>query len=152
MKLPLSFVFVLLWPSMALAQSNSDRCKVWLLDLTGRTAAQVETPSGKELGTFDTVIAEEERTVRSYRLPKSKLFIFASVWYTDESMASEKGRDFISLQLLVSPKKTFDVLGSLQFADAELPFHDFDVGRVTMKFSAAAHKFIVSMECRKLGR
>lgn len=90
---------------MALAQGNSDRCKVWLLDITGSTQAQIATLPVKELGTFDTVIAEEERTVRTYRLPQSKLFIVASVWHTDESMASEKGRDSISLQLLVSAEK-----------------------------------------------
>jgi hypothetical protein len=101
------------------------------------------------LGTFDTIMGEEVATTRVYRLPKTRLFVIARVWYTDESMASEKGADSILLELTVSAKRKRDVLGSLIYADAEMPVNGFDVGRVTTKFKTRQQSFLLVMECRK---
>ena len=94
-----------LWASTTFAQSsNSDRCTV--------TAADMQTKKSAELGSFATVIAEEELTTRAFRVPHTGFFIVASVFYTDESFASEKGADSISLELALSRGKQRDVLGS----------------------------------------
>jgi hypothetical protein len=86
----------------------SDRCTVGLIDVTGMRSADLENESSrklkpKELGSFDTVIYEEELTTKSYKLPKTRLYVIASVWYTDESMAGEDSQDSVSLQLTISP-------------------------------------------------
>ena len=128
--------------STTLAQSsNSDRCTV--------TAADMQTKKSAELGSFQTVIAEEELTTRALRLPRTGLFIVASVFYTDESMASEKGADSISLELALSKGKQRDVLGSLSWAEAEMPLSTFDIGRVTMLIKVNGRAQLVLMECKK---
>lgn len=121
--------------------SNSDRCIV--------TVADVQTKKTAELGSFPTVIAEEELTTRAFRLPRTGLFIVASVFYTDESMASEKGADSISLELALSKGKQRDVLRSLSWAEAEMPLSTFDVGRVTMLIKVNGRSQLVLMECKK---
>jgi hypothetical protein len=125
-----------------LAQSgNSDRCEVALAD--------VKTQKSTELGTFATVIAEEELTTRAFRLPGTKLYVVASVFYTDESMASERGADSVSLELSLSRGRKRDVLRSLNWAEAEMPLNGFDVGRVSMIIRANGLPKMVIMECRK---
>jgi hypothetical protein len=126
MSKTLCFACVLfLCASATFAQkSNSDRCIVAIADMQNRKSA--------ELGWFSTVIAEEELTTKAFKLPRTGLFIVASVFYTDESMASEKGADSISLELALSKGKERNVLASLSWAEAEMPLSTFDVGRVTM--------------------
>jgi hypothetical protein len=131
-----------LYATATFAQSsNSDRCTV--------TVADVQTKKSAELGSFNTVMGEEELTTRAFRLPRTTLFIVASVFYTDESMASEKGADSISLELALSKGKQRDVLASLSWAEAEMPLSTFDVGRVTMLIKVNGRSQLVLMECRK---
>ena len=133
---------LLLCASMTFAQSsNADRCTV--------TAADMQTKKSTELGSFQTVIAEEELTTRAFRLPRTGLYIVASVFYTDESMASEKGADSIALELALSRDKLRDVLRSLGWAEAEMPLSTFDVGRVTMLIKVNGRAQLVLMECKK---
>ncbi len=140
----------LFYGATALAQGgNSDRCEVISLDVTGKKPAQCEHLQGKQLGTFDTVIAEEQLTTKMYRLPKTKLFVVASVLYTDESMASKKGADSISLQLSVSTKRKRDILKNLVYSDAEVPLNGFDVGRVTAMIKTGRRTFMLMMECKE---
>lgn len=124
------------------AQSrNSDRCEVALAD--------VEAGKVTELGTFSTVIAEEELTTRAFRLPGTRLFVVASVFYTDESMASERGADSVSLELTLSRGRKRDVLRSVSWAEAEMPTNGFEVGRVGMLVRVNGRPKMVLMECRK---
>ena len=125
-----------------LAQSgNPDRCEVALAD--------IQTQKSTELGTFATVIAEEELTTRAFQLPGTKLYVVASVFYTDESMASERGADSVSLELTLSRGRKRDVLHSLNWAEAEMPLNGFDVGRVSMMVRVNGRLKMVMMECRK---
>ncbi|HEX6715594.1 MAG TPA: hypothetical protein VF088_00700, partial [Pyrinomonadaceae bacterium] len=88
------FVVAALFGGVTLAQSgNSDRCEVIVIDVTGKEPSQWERLKAQRLGIFDTTIAEEESTTKIYPLPKTNLFVVASVWYTDESMASKRGSD-----------------------------------------------------------
>ena len=128
--------------SSVFAQSrNSDQCEVIIVNIKSKKAVP--------LGTFKTTIAEEELTTKSCPLPGTNLFIVASVFYTDESMASTKGADSISLELTLSPGKKRNVLTSLNWAEAEMPLNGFDVGRVTMKVVTQGRRNFVMMECRK---
>lgn len=143
MSKTLCFVCVLfLCASATFAQqNNSDRCTVGVADTQTRKSA--------ELGSFSTVLGEEELTTKAFALPRTGLFIVASVFYTDESMASQKGQDSISLELALSKSKERDVVGSLSWAAAEMPLGTFDVGRVTMLIKVNGRSQLVLMECRK---
>lgn len=143
MSKPLSFgCLLLLCAAPTFAQnSNSDRCIV--------TVADLQTKKSAELGSFSTVIAEEELTTRAFKLPRTTLFIVAAVFYTDESMKSEKGQDSVSLELALSKSKERDVLASLSWAQAEMPLSAFDVGRVTMLIKVDGRAQMVLMECKK---
>ena len=135
---------------VALAQSgNSDRCEVIAIDVTGKNPSQWDRLEGRRLGVFDTTIAEEELTTRSYPLPETKLFVVASVWYTDESMASKRGADSISMQLFVSTKPKRELQNSLVYSEAEMPLNAYDVGRVTAMAKTGRRTFILIMECRE---
>ena len=127
--------------SMSAQSGNSDRCEVGIVN--------VSTSKVTMLGTFITVIAEEEATTRTFRLPGTKLFIVASVFYTDESMASEKSSSSVSLELALSRSRKRDVLRSISWAEAEMPLNTFDVGRVTMLVKSSSRPQLVVMECKK---
>jgi hypothetical protein len=133
-------LFLCVSPTFA-KSGNSDRCEVASVD--------IKTKKSTELGTFTTVIAEEELTTRAFRLPRTNLFIVASVFYTDESMASEKGADSVSLELALSRSLRRNVLRSLSWAEAEMPLNGFDVGRVTMLVKVNGRSQLVLMECKK---
>lgn len=140
-KLLFSFVAILTCPWAMFAQNpNYDRC-----DLGVTTIGRQETRS---LGAFDTVIGEEERTIKAFALPGTKLFVVASVFYTDESMASQQGADSVSLELTLSRNRQRNALRSLSFADAEMPA-SVDVGRVTMLIKVNHKRQLVMMECRR---
>src|ERR1041385_5611794 len=134
-------VIVLCVPSAFAQSANSDQCEVSVVD--------IKSKKGVLLGTFKTTIAEEELTTKSFLLPGTKLFIVASVFYTDESMSSTKGADSISLELALSRDRKRNVVASLNWAEAEMPLNGFDVGRVTMKVMTQGRRALVMMECRK---
>jgi len=127
-------------PSVA-QSGNSDRCEVALVD---PKAAKTTV-----LGTFTTVIAEEELTTRAFRLPGHKLYVVASVFYTDESMASKRGADSVTLEIALSTGRKRDVLRSLSWATAEMPLNGFDVGRVSMMITLKGRAKVVLMQCRE---
>jgi hypothetical protein len=132
---------LLLCASETLAQnSNSDRCEV--------TVADMQSKKSTVLGSFATVIGEEELTTKAFLLPFSNYFIVASVFYTDESMASKKGADSLSLELALSRDKRRNVLRSLSWAEAEIPLNAFEIGRVTMLIKVNHRSQLVLMECK----
>src|SRR5687768_15196913 len=87
---------VALLPSSQFAQingnSSSDKCEViW----GERGSKKIQT-----LGKLETVVGEEESTTRTYRIPKTKYFLVANVFYTDEGLSSSDiNEDSVSLQL-----------------------------------------------------
>jgi hypothetical protein len=132
---------VLITPAISAQSRNSDRCVV--------TIANMKTKNATQLGVFTTTIAEEELTTKAFRLPHTRLFIVASVFYTDESMASKKGADSVSLELALSRRRARNVLRSLAWAEAEIPLNGFDVGRVTLMVKTNGQSQLVLMECKE---
>ena len=152
----LALALLMCCATAVLAQDTkySDRCTVVVADMTGIRTAEVEKefppkPKSKELGTFDTVIGEEELTTKSFRLPKTKIYVVASVFYTDESMAGGGSQDSVSLELTISPRPKRDVLAGLQTAEAEVLLKNFEVARVSTIYKMAGRSFYIVMECRK---
>ena len=117
------------------------------VEITGKNLEIKDAPE-KLLGTFETVIAEDTLTTRVYRLPKTRLFVIASVWYTDESMASKNGADSVGLELIISKSRRRDFLKAQHYADGEVPVTSFEVARVTTMAKTAGKTFLVAMECR----
>jgi hypothetical protein len=84
------------------AQTGADACHVYVVDLAKSTRAlknlekaESEEALAKALSAAQTIfpefqptIGEEELTTKHYPFPGSKLVITASIYYTDESMAS----------------------------------------------------------------
>jgi hypothetical protein len=84
------------------AQSTEDACHVYVVDVvkarrafenfkeTGNKEADAKALSAGQtvFPEFYTSFGEEELTTKHYTFPGSKLIITASVYYTDESMAS----------------------------------------------------------------
>jgi hypothetical protein len=67
-----------------------------------RLAKAVET----DFPEFHPTIGEEELTTKTYRFPRSKLIITASVFYTDESLRSVKSADSIIVAVVVSSRRS----------------------------------------------
>ena len=144
-------------PISAQQTKYSDRCVVGVIDVTSIRSADLENESSlktqwRELGSFVTVISEEELTTKSFRLPKSKLYVVASVFYTDESMAGVDSQDSVSLELIISPTPKRNVLSALQMAEAEVLSKNFEVARVSTIYKKQQRSLYVMMECRKHNR
>jgi len=139
--------------SSAFAQrAYSDRCRVTLVEIPQRiNSSNIENANLPivELGTFDTVIYEEESTTRAYRLPGTRLFVVANVFYTDESMAGENSQDSTRLNLSISRMERYDMLSSLQHAGAEVLEPNSEVARVGTMFRYRSRRLYLIMECRK---
>lgn len=96
-------------PYFAQEQAN-DACHVYVVDVAKSKHAfdtvlrtDNEAIDEKALSAGQTIfpefrptIGEEELTTKHYRFPGSKLMITASVFYTDESMASHGHGEFVS--------------------------------------------------------
>ena len=99
LRAPLLLIFL---TSGVVAQTGADACHVYVLDLAKSSRAlkiaekaESEAAVAKALASAQTIfpefrpaIGEEELTTKHYSFPGSKLVITASVYYTDESMAS----------------------------------------------------------------
>lgn len=91
---------------------------------------------------------EEELTNRTLRLPGSRLFVIASVFPTDESMASAHGPDSIRLGLAVSRKKLPQAFDASNNAIAEATLYEaFDSARVETNTYGGRKHLVVRLEC-----
>lgn len=141
---------------VASAQSLGDLCHVYVVDVeTARKAfsAGNVNPNTKPAGLtvfpeFRTVIGEEELTTRSYPFPGNKLVITASVFYTDESMASSAGVDSMQVGIVVSEKGQKDALSAENNALAEITLYQRDTVRTKKYLNVGGRQYLVGMECK----
>jgi hypothetical protein len=100
---------------------------------------------------FKTVVGEEELTTKSYPFPGSKLFITASVFYTDESMASQRsGPDSMIVAIAVADKPLKDVfVPSVEKSAAAEVTHDehTDTVRAKQYVKVSGRMYLVGIEC-----
>ena len=99
LRVPLLIIFL---ACGVVAQTGADSCHVYVLDLpkSSRALKAAEKADSEEavaravaaaqtiFPEFQPTIGEEELTTKHYSFPGHKLVISASVYYTDESMAS----------------------------------------------------------------
>jgi hypothetical protein len=116
MRIALSLLLFFLASTVAVAQSYQDKCHVYVVDVaaarkagenfreTGNEEADIKALSVGQtvFPEFITEFREEQLTTRHYPFPGSKLIITSSVYYTDESLASDgEGRYEVNDQSMV---------------------------------------------------
>lgn len=153
-------VFLLL--GIAEAQTRSDVCHVYVVDVAqARKAVESFRESGsaeadaKALSVGQTVFpefrpvkGEEELTTKTYRLPGSSLIITASVYYTDESMASAKGVDSMLVGVVMSPQPKQNAISAESNAVSEVTFNDnLDTVRAKQYVRVKGLLYLVGIEC-----
>jgi hypothetical protein len=157
-KLILVAMVIAVLSGAALAQSNSDACHVYFVDVSAAEKAYKSLPANatqeaqakalasvmKILGEFQAVVGEEELTTKSYPFPDSKLLITASVFYTDESMPAES----MMLGLVVSDKALKDALSAPNNAVAEVNYNESTkIFRVRKYLELNGHNYLVGLQC-----
>lgn len=162
-KILFAKLMMLMLAALTAAQSNGDRCHVYLVDVaraqktldafreSGNDEADAKTLSVGQtvFPEFRTVVGEEELTTKNYRFPGSRLMITASVFYTDESMASSEGQDSMVLGIVVSPRSHPNALSEPNNAMAELTSIGSDTARAKKYLKVNGRLFLVGIECRR---
>lgn len=162
-RIVISNLVVLLMFSIASAQSQSDVCHVYVVDVakakraaasfteTGNAAVDAKALSVGQtvFAEFSPVIGEEELTTRSYRFPGSRLMITASVYYTDESMASTEGSDSMTIAIAVSPKSLKNALTAENNAASEVTSDKVDTVRAKKYLRVNGRLYLIGIECRR---
>ena len=157
--------WLVLLSGIAAAQARGDLCHVYVVDRekalkaneeyrdTGdpekdaraMLAAQTVFPE------FRTTVGEEELTVKSYPFPGSKLFITASVFYTDESMASQRevGESMIvAIAVAAKPLKDAFAAAVERSAAAEVTYDEHtDTVRAKQYVTVRSRSYLVGIEC-----
>jgi hypothetical protein len=115
--------------------------------------AAIGASSGSsEFEPFPTKVGEEELTTKSCPFPGLKKFITASVFYTDESMASTNNGDSMLLAVVVADKAYPNAISASDNAVAEVSYNDnSDAARVKRNVLVNGRKYLVGLECRYNG-
>lgn len=78
-------------------QQGKDTCHVYVVDVAKSKRVINTLSAGQTIfPDFQPTIGEEELTTKHYRFPGTKRVITASVYYTDESIASNSYGEFVS--------------------------------------------------------
>lgn len=161
-KLPLAVcLLVAVSPLAARAQGTPDACHVYLVDQKVAERAfekLIESKDEKEqialasagvtiLGRFSTIHGEEELTTRAFPIPGSRLFVTASVFYTDESLPTRHGASMM-LALAVAPGPLKSAMPALNNVEAEVPdSDDLDIARVKRNLRINGRLYLIGLQC-----
>lgn len=128
----------------ASAQTRKDTCHVYVVEVaTNGMASQKTFPE------FYPVMGEEELTTKTYPLPGSPQVITASVYYTDESMASANGADSMLVGITVAPTAQRDAISAENNAVSEVTDNDqLDTVRAKKFMKISGRLYLVGIECR----
>jgi Ni/Co efflux regulator RcnB len=150
----------------ARTQADGDLCHVYVVDVLKARKAQDEYRDTGDperdsrallaaqvvFPEFRTTRGEEELTKKTYRFPRSRLFITASVFYTDEMMASAAGVDSMLLSLTLSRRALRtegDIFDAENNAEAELTDATADTVRVKQYVRVGGRRYLLGMECSR---
>ena len=140
-KLPALIVIVVIVSSGLAQQTEAVRCVATVYRLRGENWKLIKSEK------FTPKIREEELTNRTIAVPGSRFRLYASVFPTDESMASAKGNDSIQLALAFSSnnlKSAFDVDNN---AVAETTLATLDTLRVQRATYVNHRPIMARLEC-----
>lgn len=141
----LAILFAIGTPAQTNSQTSScspncHQCEVYAADIASkRILKKVQ---------FSPVIGEEELTNKVFPIPGTSLMVTASVFYTDESMASKAGFDSMQLALAVSKRSWPDAFRSPNNAVTEITMATFDTARVQTNVRSGSRRLLVIMECK----
>jgi len=162
MKSTIATLLLLLLAGVTVAQSRSDLCHVYVVDVnkakkavenfreSGNAAADAKALSiGQTVfPEFRPTLGEEELTTKTYQFPESRLTVTASVFYTDESMASAQGRDSMLVGIVVSAKPEKDAISAENNAVSEVTLNDqLDTVRAKKYLNVNGQLYLVGIEC-----
>jgi hypothetical protein len=123
-------------------------CVVGTLNLDSAKSEVIAKQPFKQIAKFNLGgVGEEERINKYFRLPKTNWFIVASLYSSDESLASRNGADSLDLELSLARKRRRNIFVSPAYASAEAPLNSFDIGRVSMMAKVGGHRQLVVLEC-----
>ncbi len=153
----------------AFAQSRADTCHVYVVDIAkskqaienlGTTGNEEADEKALRAGqtlfpAFNPTIGEEELTTKHYQFPNSKLVITASVYYTDESMASHPHGEFAAhsesmlIGVTVANKAKQSAIGpGDEGAIAEVTYDQFtNIVRVKKYVTVRGRSYLLGIEC-----
>jgi len=101
-----------------------------------------------EFPAFIPVIGEEEFTTRTYKFPWSPLTITASLFFTDESLASSKGSDSVVMTITLARTWPKEVQADENSAQAEFSLtSNADAIRVKRYYRVQGKQYLVGLEC-----
>ncbi len=86
-------------------------------------------------------------TNKTFKLPGGKLYVIASVFPTDESMASAHGADSVQLGIALASNKLAQAFAASHYAVAEVSFNTFDTARVQSAVRTGNRRLLLWMEC-----
>lgn len=159
-------LIVLIFSGFALSQTTKpggELCHVYVVDVDKAVKAleefdeKLESESQTVFPNFTTEVGEEVETAKTYSFPKNNWFIFAKVFYTDESLRSnysgKNGKDkgtnqSIILTIAVSKKKKFKELSETINSSAEVTY-DENTNKVRTKQFVVidGRKYLIGLEC-----
>jgi hypothetical protein len=161
----LASLIVLFAVAITPAQTRKDVCHVYVVDVEmARKAAEDFQPTGdpqrdaKAAGLttfpeFNPTIGEEELTTKTYPFPGSPLMITASVYYTDESMASATGADSMQVAIAIAPKAQTNAISAENNAVSEVTDNVHrDAVRAKQFVKVNGRLYLVGIECRQQER
>lgn len=166
LRLIFSILVLLIISQIVAAQAQRDVCHVYLIDseaaqkaadaydnaATEEEKARLISGGVKILGEFSPKVREEELTTKTFAFPGSNLFITASVFYTDEMMASSNTSDSMLLGLVVADKAQENALSATNNVVAEVTYNEFDTVRVKTNVKIKGRTFLVGLQCNQQRR
>lgn len=137
-----SFLLVLLLAPLAVGQDvNAMRCVVTLYRLRGEKWRLIESIK------LNPSLAEEELTNKRIPLPERGLYLFASVFPTDESMSSASGPDSLKIGLAIARKRSANAFDLSNNAVAEATLANLDTLRVERTGNVRGRPMLTRFEC-----
>jgi len=146
----------------------SDLCHVYVLDveqaeklmtrleaLGDPTEAEAATlkkkyPTAERiLGEFEANVGEEILTTKNYKIPETKYYVTASVYYTDEMMRSSGYSDSMNVAIVVARHRYTDAMTVMHNSTSQVSYNaDTDKVQVKTKVRINQRVMIVGLECQ----
>jgi hypothetical protein len=114
------------------------KCTAVVLERQNRVVTSID---------FKPFTGEEELTNKVLKVPGTELQVHASVFFTDESLASNVGRDSIQLALAVA-KNSQTTANIVNNAVGEATLSTLDTLRIVAPFTSGTKTFVAALECR----
>lgn len=135
-----------IWVTSEEEPGFQDTCSVMIMELTSKAIEDDNSQTFNELGRFLPIVGEEDLTERAFKIPDSKQYLIARVFYTDESMALHKegtNNDCsVLLSLTVSSTPSWSLSNCKHLSCAEIMYERPTKARVSLIFKIGKKMFM----------